>query len=234
MTTKSIKLYLLILFYVSLSQAIESNIDLNLGVIQSNFTKGFFFNDHSEYRTGLIVNSNIEFKLVRNIFVSCGIKYEQVGALFVSNFVIMDSIGNVRESYARDITDYSLDYIGIPIKIGMSYGNKVYIHPKIGIDLSKLISAFVISPIYYTQGKPDVYIMETIHPNRNGISYLIETEIGYNIMPTNSFYLNLSFKRSLNDVSSSIFGPNYHFGLETWSFALGWKHYFNDNKKCSN
>jgi hypothetical protein len=157
--------------------------------------------ENTDNRTGFIGGLKYEFLVSQKYSLGADIFYSQQG--FLDGMILKDETGNPTGESAE--LKFYYDYLALPMKFGYTFGKKLKITPKIGMQPSFLISAKTTLPKFSDTG--DLTGEETIDVKENvskfDLAGLIEIEFGYGISQNIDLFTSVIGKYSLTTFSNS-------------------------------
>jgi len=163
------------------------NVGIKIGSSITNVTKQRFVSS-TDNRFGLNFCFTYEHLSKKYFSIGTEIVYNQKGFRTDNNFT--DDKGNPIGK--KSTTKFNYDYITVPIKVGLNYGNKLYGFTNIAIAASKLIDAKTIVPVINS----DLEVIGT--QTSNLTKYVRKFDIGGNV----EFGIGLKFRNKFRVFTS--------------------------------
>ena len=213
---------LTILTTISLSASAQSLIGIKGGVSFTNIA-GSDFAESNDSRIGFSGGLSYEYFLKDNHSISFDLVINQRG--FRNDLIFRDSQGNPTGQKAT--FEFNYDYLSIPIKTGIYFGQKIRAFGNIGVVPSILVNAKTMIPAIEADGTafPAETIDITERVNKFDFAGLIE--IGVNYKATGKFWLfgSLTYQYSFTSITNADYFEDSkirHTGL-TLSFGIKYK-----------
>lgn len=166
----------------------QHQIGINGGITLSTFS-GIDY----DYQPGAFYNVEYGCKLSNRISLSTGVEYEQKGA--ANESIWIDQHG---DRYTGT-NEYSLDYLSIPVKAGIQFGDQFFGSVNMG-----LIGRYLINERYYWRSNntdKDIsfgYDLSTVNQTRSfDLSALIELKGGFTFGEQHKIILTTRFDQSI-------------------------------------
>lgn len=197
-----------------------SLIGIRFGLNRTNVSFDDFFND-SKPKNGFIGGANYEYVLDNNIFFQAELNYNQRG--FLVPLTYTNSQGEIIGEH--DAT-FSYNYISLPIKSGVYFGQKVQGFGSVGVVPSYLVKAELITPTMDSNGQ---FIGEesediTDLPDSFDLAGLIEVGINYKM--TDQYWLSgaCTYQYSFTSLTNSEYFSSTDANHTGFTFSFGLKY----------
>ena len=213
--------YLLISVIITISFHVRGQnhfIGIKGGVNYTNINSDTFFST-SSYRTGINGGFLYDFKLNKKIHFGIEALYSQKGFKYDIHFT--DQFGDVIED--KLTLDYNYNYLSLPLKAGIEFGDKFSGFTNISFVPSILVRAKTHIPAWR-----NVIVSDTFDVTEDvtliDLSGLIEIGFGYRITDDYIIFTSVSCQVGINSFANSEYFANSrmtHFGLNS---AIGLKY----------
>jgi hypothetical protein len=176
------------------------------------------FIEKPNYKTGFTGGLSYEYFLNKNVSVSAGIAYNSRG---YATKVMADTAGNLLEKEVKAKNKF--DYVTLPLKLGFSYGKKLFGFGKVGIIPAILLSAQTITPLIDVNGNIIENQTEkfTNKVRKMDIAGIVEIGGGYNITDRCRVKVSLSYQHSFSSLTTDNYFPNSAIRNRGITLALG-------------
>lgn len=179
----------------------------------TNVTASNFMNDRN-YRTGLAIGLTYDYLFKKHFSADADIIYNQRG--FTDDIIFTDDLGNPTGEKAT--TKFNYDYITMPLKVGINYGNTVYGFANIGLTPFILVDAKTITPAIDFNGTtiPGETVNITDRVNKFDIGGLVEIGGGYKFKERYWLFTSFSYQHSFTTITNSDYFANStirHYGM---------------------
>lgn len=175
---------------------------------------------NTDHKLGLISGIKYEILLSDKYALSTDLLYSQQG--FKDDIFYSDALGTIIGS---DKAKYKYDYILLPFKFGISFGNKFRVTPKVGICPALLINAKIEIPAFEQNGTSIPKETYDIKDNTNkfDLSGLVEAEFLYRLNNEIDIFTSALYRQSFTEFSNNIFFSGEHMRHYGFSFSFGLK-----------
>jgi hypothetical protein len=175
--------------------------------------KNFISFEDRDGRVGLSTGIVYEHEFKNRLTLGAEIVYNERGFIdyFVTNKISWPDV-------------YNYNYLSFPIKIGYTFGNKVYGFGSIGLLPSRLLKSEVVYKFVDFQGNllSTDKVDKTDQVQSFDFGGIIELGGGYKITPKWNVFTSLLYQRSNTDNTTEEYFDGrdlYHYGL-TWSLGI--------------
>lgn len=177
----------------------------------SNFsnssTNSAFFDDFNS-RTGLLAGITYEYSFLKMFRFGADLLYDQRGQKMTST--LTNEIG---EPIGEGDVQYIYDYLSIPVKAGISLGNRLFFFANIGLVPAFNISARVKYPTD-VQGQMEDDISNRVESF--DLAGMAEAGAGLNFLSRFKAFVAVSYTHSFNDFNKG----DYFFGAEMRHYSI--------------
>jgi len=171
-----------------------------------------------DFKRGIRTGLTYEYRINSTFQIGADLLYAQQG--WNSDIQFTDQFGNLNGE--KVTIQNKFNYISVPLKGGITIGNKISGYFNLGIVPSLIIKAESITPAY---GNTDKTTAEfTSYVNKVDISGLSEVGVNYTIQESLKVFSILSFQHSINTFSNESYFPNFDLRHVGGTFSLGIKY----------
>lgn len=204
------KKYLLLITVIVLfkhSFAQSQSIAIINGINISNICANKVFTD-VENRKSYLFGLSYDYSIKDKYLLESNIVYSKQG--FNDKFTLTNIAGIPTGEY--HVIDFTYDYLSLPLKVGVRFGKKIKIVPKIGIQPSLLIKARTTITRSYSWTSYTTY--ETVDVKDNvskvDVAGLLELGFEYQLKQPVNLFMSIAGKYSITKFSNS----NYYEDFE--------------------
>ena len=210
---------LIILTCVSLSALAQKHyVGLKGGLSSTNILSSNFFTE-SDAKLGLNAGLTYDFIFKDHLTFGAELMYNQRG--FKDYLIIFDELGlPTGESFT---TQFSYDYVSVPLKIGVHSGNRLSGFANIGIIPSYLVQAKTVVPAFDANGKLLGNDISDVSDRVSNFDFAGLLEIGGAFQVNSSFqiFTALAHQRSLTTITNANYFANSTMKHRATWFSVG-------------
>lgn len=196
-------------------------IGLNVGLNSTN-TSSDFLSSTNYAKTGLSAGLTYEHLFKRHLIFGTDLIYNQRG--FKDDVIFYDIEGNpTSEKYT---TKYNYNYVSLPLKLGFTFGKKLYGFTHFGVIPSFLVNANTIVPTFDSNANRhgEETFDVTYRVSKFDFAGLFEIGASYPLNETYLFFASFSYQRSLTTLTNANYFANSTIKMYGMALNLGVKY----------
>lgn len=196
-------------------------IGLKVGLNSTN-TSSDFISSTNYAKTGLSAGLTYEHACKGHLFFGADLIYNQRG--FKDDIIFYTIEGNTTGE--RYTLKYHYNYLSVPLKLGLTFGEKLCGFTNFGVIPSLLVKANTISPTFDSNAQRigDETIDVTNRASKFDFAGLIEIGAAYRINERYVFAASFSYQRSLTTLTNSDYFANSTIKMHGMALNLGVKY----------
>lgn len=211
-TFKALSLILLLTLIISsVVNAQNHYLGVKAGYLSSNISSSEDIMDETMPRNGLVAGLSYEYNFLKYFTAGAEVLYEQRG--WTQEIIYTNEIGL---EIGKGTIESNYDYISIPIKAGVTFGNKLSIYANLGIANSFSTSAEMNIPYY--DGSSTNEDMKK-HVNDFDVAGLFDLGGSLSFLGRFKVFLNLNYQQSFTSFNVEYFSntelKHYSFSATT-------------------
>ncbi len=196
---------ILVLIYTNSAKTQDHLLEVQSGYVLS-FPNTSSASDNPYKRSGLEIGLSYTYQTKKILFFNTGLMYMNKGRQ--SNYLRYDHDIN-QDTYIKSRNNRN--FIGIPLNLGLSWGNKFYFHIKLGVTPELLVNA---NHRYTKEYKADqfpkeVVLVETTN-DESRFNIYAQGELGFGGFIKDQFKLGVYFK-FFHDIIPNIYRSYAHY-----------------------
>lgn len=196
-------------------------IGLKVGLNSTN-TSSDFISSTNYAKTGLSAGLTYEHACKGHLFFGADLIYNQRG--FKDDIIFYTIEGNTTGE--RYTLKYHYNYLSVPLKLGLTFGEKLCGFTNFGVIPSLLVKANTISPTFDSNAQRigDETIDVTNRASKFDFAGLIEIGAAYRINERYVFAASFSYQRSLTTLTNADYFANSTIKLHGMALNIGVKY----------
>jgi hypothetical protein len=196
-------------------------IGLKVGLNSTN-TSSDFISSTNYAKTGLSAGLTYEHACKGHLFFGADLIYNQRG--FKDDIIFYDIEGNTTGE--RYTLKFDYNYLSVPLKLGLTFGEKLCGFTNFGVIPSLLVKANTISPTFDSNAQRigEETIDVTDRASKFDFAGLIEIGGAYRINERYVFAASFSYQRSLTTLTNADYFANSTIKMHGMALNLGVKY----------